>query len=76
MFGDISTIDARLTELEQEKQQLMSLREELQKSKLPRPFQLHSLRNKKLRFSEFCFAGAPIFFPIAGKTNKDEVVIP
>jgi hypothetical protein len=54
----------------------MSLREELQKSKLPRPFQLHSLRNKKLRFSEFCFAGAPIFFPIAGKTNKDEVVIP
>ena len=26
-FGDISTIDARLTELEQEKQQLMALRE-------------------------------------------------
>jgi hypothetical protein len=31
-FGDISTIDARLTELEQEKQQLMALKEELQKS--------------------------------------------
>lgn len=32
-FADISIIDARLTELEQEKQQLMALREELQRSK-------------------------------------------
>jgi len=32
-FADISTIDARLTELEQEKQQLMALRKELQRSK-------------------------------------------
>jgi len=32
-FCDISAIDARLTELEQEKQQLLALREELQKSK-------------------------------------------
>jgi len=29
-FRDISAIDARLTELEQEKQQLIALREELQ----------------------------------------------
>lgn len=32
-FGDISAIDARLTELEQEKQQLLALREELQRPK-------------------------------------------
>ena len=32
-FRDISAIDARLAELEQEKQQLIALREKLQKSK-------------------------------------------
>ncbi len=32
-FLDISAIDARLAELEQEKQHLIALREELQKSK-------------------------------------------
>lgn len=37
-FGDLSTIDARLTELEQEKQQLIALRQELQRrSKPPSP---------------------------------------
>jgi len=33
MFRDISAIDARLSELKQEKQQLIALREKLQKSK-------------------------------------------
>ena len=33
MFRDISAIDARLAELEHEKQQLIALREKLQKSK-------------------------------------------
>ena len=33
-FRDISAIDSRLAELEQEKQQLIALREELQKSRL------------------------------------------
>jgi len=47
-FYDISAIDSRLADLEQEKQQLIALRAELQKSKpVPPPLQIPFLQNKR-----------------------------
>ena len=61
-FGDISTIDARLTELEQEKQQLMALREELQRSKPPTPASDSLSPEQKIAIFRMLFRGRTDIF--------------
>ena len=74
-FRDISNIDARLNELEREKQQLIALREEQLKSKpIPAVSGSFSTKQKK-QFSEACSMAALIFLPTAGRINKDEVAM-
>ncbi len=61
-FADISTINARLTELEQEKQQLMARREELQRSKpTPPASDLRSAEQKIVIFRRLFRGRTDIF---------------
>ena len=68
-FQDVAAIDERLSELEQEKKQLLALREELQQS-LP----IHTHPNKRSRYSEACFVAALTSLLTVGRINKDEAV--
>lgn len=61
-FRDISAIDARLTELEQEKQQLIALKEELQKSKPRLPFSDSSSSEQKIALFRNLFRGRTDIF--------------
>jgi superfamily II DNA or RNA helicase len=61
-FGDISTIDARLTELEQEKQQLLALREELQRPKPPTPASDSLSPEQKIAIFRMLFRGRTDIF--------------
>ena len=59
-FRDISAIDSRLAELEEEKQQLIALGEELQKSKPAPPISVSFSPEQKIAILEACFVAAPI----------------
>jgi len=61
-FRDISTIDSRLADLEQEKQQLIALRVELQKSKLVPPISDSSSPEQKIEILRNLFHGRTDIF--------------
>jgi|GEM_PF-4444512 len=72
-FHDISAIDSRLADLEQEKQQLIALRAELQKSKPTPPISGSFSPEQKIAIFRNLFRGRTDILPIIGKTNEDEV---
>jgi hypothetical protein len=61
-FHDISAIDSRLAELEQEKQQLIALRAELQKSKSAPPISDSSSPEQKIAIFRNLFRGRTDIF--------------
>ena len=61
-FRDISAIDSRLAELEQEKQQLIALREELQKSKPAPPISDSFSPEQKIAIFRNLFRGRTDIF--------------
>lgn len=61
-FGDISSIDARLIELEREKQQLIALREELQKPKTTPSFSDSFSPEQKIAIFRSLFRGRTDIF--------------
>lgn len=75
-FHSISAIDARLADLEQEKQQFIMLRVELQKSKPALPVSDSFSPEQKIAVFRSFFRGRTDIFTNRRQTNKDEVAIP
>ena len=74
-YPNISAIDNRLAELENEKQQLLALREACVALKTSVQYR-HTPQNKKSPYSDNDFVDERISLPIVGKINRAAVAIP
>ena len=74
-YPNISAIDNRLAELENEKQQLLTLREALRSAQTSVQYR-HSHQNKRSPYSDNDFVDERISLPIVGKINRAAVAIP